>query len=108
MGKSSLVQEIFSRILGKSIAHKQNNTILISYLFEGNEYQVYLPFERKLVNKMINSRIQLEIPNQEIQEIMQQPGIPYFISPSHLGATSAKIYSISQEKTISTNEKIDL
>ena len=98
---------VFARLYGKSMAHKENNTIVIDYFYDGYLYQVYLPFERKLVNKMINSRVEVELENGTVH-IQQQPGIPYFISPYNLGAKNAKIYSIMEEKTVSEKEKISI
>ena len=57
--KSKPIQNLISRFFGISIAYELNKTICIDYLYNGEVYKVYLPFERKLVNKMINDVIEI-------------------------------------------------
>lgn len=103
--KSKPIQNLISRFFGISIAYELNKTICIDYLYNGEVYKVYLPFERKLVNKMINDVIEIHY-DQKSESIKQQPGIPFFITPKHLGAKSATIFTLLDEKQIQENETI--
>lgn len=109
--KSKPMQKLISRFLGLSIAYEVNKTICIDYLYNGEVYKVYLPFERRYVNKMLNDVIEIHYEGNEGNEgtsenIKQQPGIPFFITPKHLGAKSATIYTLVEEKEIQENERI--
>lgn len=92
---SKWFQNGISRYRGISIADKLDRTLRIKYLFDGKEYEVYIPFERKLVSKMTNQTLKIYGSNSEPQTIRQQPGVPYFITPSHLRADYALLTSFS-------------
>ena len=100
-------QNIQSRVYGISLAKKEHQTLCIEYLYDNQIYRLYVPFERRLVPKMMNKTIELQYENST-RIIQHQPGIPYFITPKHLAAKTAKIYSYNEESLIDENEKIEL
>jgi hypothetical protein len=107
--KSSIFDWILSKWYGVSIGKRVNQTLNIEYVYEGQAYSVYIPFERRLVPKMLNRTIELRYNNPlENKMINQQPGVPYFITPKHIGASSAVIISICEEKYITENQKIEI
>lgn len=105
--KSNWYQTLYSKWSGRSIAQKDHQTLCIPYIYEGKEYQVWVPFERKLVSKMLNQSLHVLEENSNDPKILrQQPGIPYLITPAHLGADSGILISLSTQKQISKNDKI--
>jgi len=104
---SYLYQKCISNYYGISIAKKINQTLKIKYIYDGNEYLVYIPFEKKYIHKMRNQSVVLTYTTHD-QKIQQQPGVPYLITPKHIGAKSAKIHTIDGEHTIHENEKISI
>ena len=106
--KSQYYSFLFSHLFGRSIAVKYNQSIKIDYIYDGTLYSVYLPFERKLVPKMLNRSVIIKYEDSET-EIKQQPGVPYFITPKHIGGKLAIVYStIQEEKQFAEMEKIEL
>jgi hypothetical protein len=106
---SPTLLKIWSKWKGISIAEKYNQTIKIKYYFDGKEFEVYLPFERRLVSKMVNQSIHLVNENlEDTMMIKHQPGVPYFITPGHLGSKRAIIVNLSSEKQIQHNERIEV
>lgn len=106
--KSWVYHFIVSRWSGISIGEKDHQTIKIKYIFEGKEYEVWIPFERKLVSKMLNQTVQVIQSNDEIKIIRQQPGVPYLITPGHLGGSSGLLLTICKEKEIHKDEKFHI
>lgn len=104
--KSVYFQSLLSKIYGLSIAHEMEKSIYLEYLYNGEKYIVYLPFERRNVNKMLNNVVQVNYENKS-EVIHQQPGVPFLITPKHIGAKSATIFTIEAEKQILENEKIE-
>ena len=102
---SYLYQKIVSNYYGISIAEKYHHTLKIPYIYEGTEYFVYIPFEKKYIHKMRNQSVILYYDDNDIQ-LKQQPGVPYLITPKHVGAKWAKLHSIQGEQKISENESI--
>ena len=105
--KTQIFQSFISRFYGISIAQKNHQTLEIKYIFEGKQYTIYAPFEKRLINKMINTNVEMEYAKFK-HKIIQQPGVPYLIAPKHLGATSATVYSLDEIKTVHHNEKIEV
>ncbi len=98
-----------SRLKGVSIATKEHQTLHLRYLYEGQEYEVWLPFERRLVSKMLNQTFIVFNPeNNDTRRIQQQPGIPYMVTPGNLGASGGYITTIHREKEIAKDQKVDL
>ena len=107
--KSWVYNWILAKWYGVSMGTKLSQTLYLEYIFEGQIYNLYIPFERRLVPKMLNRTIELKYQDpDENKTIQQQPGIPYFITPKHIGATSAVIISICEEKYITENQKIEV
>ncbi len=102
---SYLYQKIISNYYGISIAEKYHHTLKIPYIYEGTQYFVYVPFEKKYIHKMRNQNVILYYDDNDVQ-LNQQPGVPYLISPKHVGAKWAKSYSIEGEKKFSEKESI--
>ena len=106
---SPTLLKIWSKWKGISIAEKCYQTIKIKYFFEGKEFEVYLPFEKRLVSKMVNQSIHLFHENsKDAMMIKNQPGVPYFITPGHLGSKRAIILNLSSEKYIQHTERIEI
>ncbi len=102
---SYLYQKIISSYYGISIAEKYHHTLKISYIYEGTQYFVYVPFEKKYIHKMRNQNVILYYDDNDIQ-LKQQPGVPYLVTPKHVGAKWAKLHTMDGEKKISENESI--
>lgn len=98
---------VLSKIYGLSIAKKAHHTICVEYIYEGKRYTIYIPHERKYMNKMINTYVNIICENSTIK-ITQQPGIPFLITPKHLGASHAIIHTLDSEKRIESSEKIEV
>jgi len=107
ISKSSIYREMLSRFYGVSIAKKSNQTLSIDYLYEGKKYTVYIPYERKYIHRMMNANVEIHFESSK-KSIQQQPGVPYLITPKHLGGLHGLVYSIDGEKRIGQNEKIDV
>ena len=105
---SEFVQRWISKWHGVSIAEKTHQSLRIRYLYEGKEYLVYLPFEKRYINKMINSNVELIYPDGHTTPLVQQPGVPYLIAPKHLGATSASVTSLIGTTQMETHQKIEI
>lgn len=104
---SYIYQKIISNYYGISIAEKSHQTLKIEYIYEGNPYIVHIPFERKYIHKMRNQSVVLYYDDHE-EKLEQQPGVPYLITPKHMGSKWAKIHSIQGHQTIIENEKIPI
>jgi hypothetical protein len=104
---SYLYQKIISNYYGLSIAEKSHQTLKISYIYEGNQYSVYIPFEKKYIHKMRNQNVILYYDSHH-QDLEQQPGVPYLITPKHIGAKWAKIHTIQGEQKINEKEPIPI
>lgn len=102
---------VFLKILAKwkgiSIAEKYKQTIKIKYIFEGKEFEVYLPYERRLVSKMVNQTLHIIDDNSEDTIIKNQPGIPYLFTPGHLNANKAILVNLNNQKLVNKNERIE-
>ena len=103
--KSKYYQSLISRIYGISEGKELEKTICVDYLYNGEKYKVYLPFERKHVNRMLNDVVEIQYEDRS-EIIHQQPGVSFFITPKHLGGKSATIFSLKEEKIIEENERI--
>ena len=104
--KGSLIyQKLSSKYYGISIAEKKYQTLKIDYIYDGNKYVLYVPFERKSIHKMINQSVILHYDNHN-KRLENQPGIPYLITPNHLGANSATIHTIYGDHSVKSNETI--
>jgi hypothetical protein len=75
------------------------------YIYEGIQYFIYIPFEKKYIHKMRNQNVILYYDDNDVQ-LNQQPGVPYLITPKHVGAKWAKLHTMDGEKKISENESI--
>jgi hypothetical protein len=107
--KGKIFNWILAKWYGLSIGRKTNQSLNIDYIYDGQIYTVFIPFERRLVPKMINRSIELRHPDPQYNKmIQQQPGVPYLITPKHIGASSAVIISISEEKYITESQMIEL
>ncbi len=102
-----LVRYIKSMYYGISIAEKKYQTLFIPYTYEGKRYILHVPYEKKYINKMINSNVELVYDDRSVK-LEQQPGVPYLISPKHLGAKYAKIYTIDNIKIVDSNETVTI
>jgi hypothetical protein len=103
--KSWIYQTILSRSVGACVAEKQNKSLRLQYVHEGNLYDVWIPFEKRLVSKMLNQSVKLEFEDRD-EILHQQPGVPYLICPRHIGASRAIITAFNKETFIGTNHKI--
>jgi len=65
-------------------ANKKSATI--SFMHDGKLEMVMVPFDRRLIPSMINSKMTAVYDDGVVKELTQKPGIPLLISPSHLGA----------------------
>jgi hypothetical protein len=103
------VRTLFNKIrsFGLSYAVKENQALRIEYIYEDKIYEVYIPYEKKLIPKTLNQSLHIFDKNKNIKNsVKQQPGVPYLISPWHLGGNSALLISLFSEKTIGEREKI--
>lgn len=103
--QSFIYQKILSNYYGLSIAEKKHQTLKIRYIYEGNEYIVYVPFERKYIHKMLNQSVVLHYETYN-KKLIQQPGVPYVITPKHLNAKSATIHTMTGDHVVKDNELI--
>jgi hypothetical protein len=75
--------------------------VKISYERNGNMCHLYVPYSSSLISKQTGIKVILlkRDINGEINEedITQQPGIPYFVTPAMLGGISAKIIRHGKE-----------
>lgn len=102
-----VLQTISSVCQCVSIAEKKHQCLCIPYIHEGRRYVVYVPYERKCMNRMINTNIEM-IYDEKTIKLEQQPGVPYLISPKHLGAKYAKVYSMDNVKLVEANDRIEV
>lgn len=58
----------------------------ISFMNDGKLEMVTVPFDRRLIPSMINSKMTAVYEDGFTKELTQKPGIPLLISASHLGA----------------------
>jgi hypothetical protein len=107
INNSWFVNDIIRRYKGLSLAEKTNQSLCIHYVYQNKEYKVYIPYEKKYMNRMMNSDVFVQYENSNIK-INQQPGVPYLITPKHLGAKNAIIHSLEGNTTIEPNQKIDI
>ena len=106
---NAYVRALFNKIrsFGLSYAVKENQALRIEYIYEDKIYEVYIPYEKKLIPKTLNQSLHIFDENKNIKNtVKQQPGVPYLISPWHLGGNSALLISLFSEKTIGEREKI--
>ena len=60
----------------------------ITYRRQGENYTVYVPFQRNLIRENRGARFYLEYENGTRTEITQQPGIPMLVKAEDLGGTN--------------------
>jgi len=100
-------RSISSMYYGISVAEKKYQSLIIPYTYEGKRYILYVPYEKKYINRMINSNIELVYEDTNMK-LEQQPGVPYLIAPKHLGAKYAKIYTIDDIKIVESNDIVSI
>jgi hypothetical protein len=99
--------KLLSKWKGISIAEKYKQTIKIKYMYEGKEFEVYLPYERKLVSKMINQTLHVIDDDCGDMIIKHQPGVPYLFTPGHFNANKAILVNLNNQKLVNKNERIE-
>lgn len=56
-----------------------SSVIKISYLRHGENFSVYLPYHRSSISEWSGKKVYVKV-GDKLQEITQQPGIPYFVT----------------------------
>lgn len=108
MFKSFYFQKLVSKCKGISLAEKENQTLKIKYIYDGKEFEVFIPFERKLISKMTNQTLLVvKSDSNDPKVVIHQPGVPYLITPGHLGGDSGILISLCSERKIQKNERVD-
>lgn len=73
----------------------------LSFMHDGKLEMVMVPFDRRLVPRMINSKVTAVYEDGTTMEITQKPGIPLLISAAHLGAKHITVENLeTNEVTI--------
>lgn len=78
----NVVKKIFTKDTAKYISGKK--AIEISYVLNGDTHKVYVPYRRNLSLRMSSERYKI---NSTEEEIKQQPGVGWFVTPTMIGAT---------------------
>ena len=94
------------RLLGSSRLHDTKKSAQIDYTYNGSPYTLYVPYIRRLVSPMTNSRITLEDSEGNEIDIRQQPGIPYVISAKMLGGKRIQITTENEETYVFEDDEI--
>ena len=69
---------------------------VISYIFNGNEYKLIIPYYTNLIPKMTNTKIYINTPEGK-KEFNQPPGIPILVSPDMIGASSYETFDLIED-----------
>ena len=72
--------------------HPSGKSALLAYERNGHRYVIHFPYDKRLCHKMTNSRVEILYADLHSDILNQQPGIPYLITPSQLGAIKAMVY----------------
>jgi hypothetical protein len=57
----------------------------ITFEHHGEKYQVHVPYDKSLIRKMSNSKVNLVDNEGQSRDISQKPGIPYLVTSDQLG-----------------------
>jgi len=102
----SLTNKIYNRVLLASMLCRsyikaclapkdtfsiQGNSVKISYIRTGQEEHIYLPFRRMNRVKHTGHKAYL-IKDDEMKDVSQCAGIPYFITAKDLGGSEIHLY----------------
>lgn len=87
-----------------SHAEKVKNSIKINYIFENKTYTVHLPYSRSLKSAMSECYVMARDNRDNLYELPQQPGIPYFITPNDIGLKNIIMTRYSKKLTLTNDE----
>lgn len=68
----------------------------ISYFHQNKKYDLYLPYDKKLLRK-VGYSVFHELDGKKV-EITQEPGLPYLVTPKMLGGGEVKVYKDEELK----------
>jgi len=91
------IYQVFKNINHQDQAHIFDNYIEIPYKHMNINYKVWLPYNHKLVLKMLPYTVTAVKDNQSLN-ITQQPGVPYLITPYDLNAESIITYNENEDQ----------
>jgi hypothetical protein len=89
---------------------KSGKAFNIKYCKNNREYNLYVPYDRQLLFNSSNCKVILQLDEDNVEDITQQPGIPYLVSAYELGGISASVYNNEDMllKKFLKHETIDL
>lgn len=96
------------RYLHVSTSLQKDRIVEIKYIYKNKPYIVYLPIEKRLTSKMINSTIYGLKEDLSEERLNLQPGIQPQFTPNQLGYSKVKIvYHLEGEEVLfEKNDKI--
>lgn len=102
MFKLSLLFKLYKGIKIDAISKENSKfndySAIITYDYNGNSYDINIPFNRKYVLPMSDLKVKLILNGKEI-DITQQPGIPYLLSAGELGGDKLLIINTASGST---------
>lgn len=76
----------------------EEGNIKIIYTYNNRNYQIHLPFEKERIIPMLENEVFAECKGEKIN-ITQQAGIPYMITPAHLGCEKILVENTDSGET---------
>ena len=106
--KSWIYQTLLSRMMGLSIAQKVNHSIHLRYIYDGIEYEIYLPLDNRLKSRMTNQSIEVQDHSNLSRKIKQQTGIPFLVTANQIGVEKIVLTKLDDENIFIENQKVFL
>jgi hypothetical protein len=89
------------------IVNENKTAGMLKYSYNGSEYTMYIPFDKKLMRK-VGYRVEHELNDLKV-DITHQAGIPYFCSSEMLGGGRINVYKDDELlKTFVDSELVNL
>lgn len=86
--------------------NKGGKTATIKYFKLGKEYNLIVPYDRRLSTKHRHYKVKAIMPDGNAIDITQQSGIPYFISGGLLNAEKVIVYKGEKQEKVLDNDQI--
>jgi len=71
----------------------QNRTLKIPYTYYGAKFTIYVPYNRSMRRKMLNTKMSL-IRGEEEVDITQMPGCSYLVTAGMLGGDEIRVIDL--------------
>ncbi len=62
----------------------ESNLLNLTYIYNNKYYNIYLPYSKRLISKMLNYNVYIKNSDDSLIDITQQLGVGYVIQPKHL------------------------